>query len=188
MTLHAASGETTLVFQGTATDPLNVDGMQGRLTLDGLQPQMAVERDRRLSGETLELPAQRALGRTGSGSDFAGCERSAEVALHNRMAIATPRGAVLKALIDTSVGPVDCFIRYCRKTGPVRRVSDIPTFWVGKPVPACDGFRHPDVPQRRQDRGWARAAVFRNCPPRSPVAGCPGSSEWLDHGELRERC
>ena len=34
MTLHAASGETTLVFEGTATDPLNVDGMKGRLDLD----------------------------------------------------------------------------------------------------------------------------------------------------------
>ena len=47
-----------------------------------LQPQMAVERDGRLSSEALELPAQRALGGTGSGGDFAGSERSGEVALH----------------------------------------------------------------------------------------------------------
>ncbi len=31
--LRAASSETTLDFQGTATDPLNLDGMVGRLTL-----------------------------------------------------------------------------------------------------------------------------------------------------------
>ena len=47
-----------------------------------LQPQMAVERDGRLSSEALELPTQRALGRTGSGGDFASRERSGEVALH----------------------------------------------------------------------------------------------------------
>ena len=34
VSLHAASGETTLVFDGTATDPMKVDGIKGRLTLD----------------------------------------------------------------------------------------------------------------------------------------------------------
>jgi hypothetical protein len=34
-----------------------------------------------------------------------------------RMAIATPRGAVLQALVDTSLGPVDCFIGYFPDTG-----------------------------------------------------------------------
>src|SRR5580693_7497121 len=43
---------------------------------------MAVERDRRLSGEALELPPQRAFGRTGGGGDFAGSERLGEVTLH----------------------------------------------------------------------------------------------------------
>lgn len=32
--LHAASGETTLEFDGTMTDPLNVDGAEGTLALD----------------------------------------------------------------------------------------------------------------------------------------------------------
>lgn len=47
-----------------------------------LKPEVAVERDGRLSREALELPAQRALGHTGSGGDFASSERSGKVALH----------------------------------------------------------------------------------------------------------
>src|SRR5262249_9185525 len=47
-----------------------------------LKPQVAVERDRRLSSEALELAPQRTLGYTGSGGDFGGSERSGEVALH----------------------------------------------------------------------------------------------------------
>src|ERR1700722_18004318 len=47
-----------------------------------LQPQMAVERDGRLSGKALELPAQRALGRTSNGGDFASSERAGESTLH----------------------------------------------------------------------------------------------------------